>query len=329
MSIRPQTLLAFVAVVSMAAPARAIDFIGRTPESYECQAKASAVLGKLAAKVTKCRDRGLGATCINETTDEHRERLEQVLGKFFEKVSPIRCVTGVCGREDTAAECTATILDGPGHPDDGIGELGFKCLEKTSKLLVKFSRAASKCKREDAKAVANGEPSNLDPCLNLRALENVGGLVSVLEKHRDKGGSPNDCGVRGECTVNDDTFRCADSIMSIALEEAKLGAIGDSGDVEGRIEACREAANDILLDLAKGAGDCREEEAKALRGGGTFDLTGCLEQQIDRWAEKLAGILTKASEKGVGSDRCIPNSCGPEDNAGVCARTALEDIAGL
>ena len=53
-------------------------------------------------------------------------------------------------------------------------------------------------------------PSNLDPCLNLRALENVGEVVSVLEKQRDKGDTADDCGMRGECTENDDPFRCGD-----------------------------------------------------------------------------------------------------------------------
>ena len=59
------------------------------------------------------------------------------------------------------------------------------------------------------------------------------------------------------------------------------------------------------------AADCREEEAKAIRGGDVFDVEQCLENAIDRWAEKLAGILAKASDKGVSGDRCIPASCRP------------------
>ena len=143
------------------------------------------------------------------------------------------------------------------------------------------------------------------------------------------GGSPNDCGVRGECTVNDDTFRCADNIMSIALEEAKLGAIGDSGDVEGRIEAVREAANDILLDLCEGRRRLSRGGGQGAPGGRDVRPHG-LPRAADR---SLGGEARRHPHEGlragVGSDRCIPNSCGPEDNAGVCARTALEDIAGL
>jgi len=329
MSIRPGTLLALAAVLWMAAPARAIDLIGRSPEGYECQGKAAAVLGKLAARVFKCREQGFGATCTNDAIKEGRERLEGVIDHFSDKVSPTRCMTGICGREDTPAECAASTLDGPGDPVDGNGELGFKCLEKVSKLLVKFSRAATKCRRDDAKAVARGEPSNLDACINLRSLEIVGDVVSVLEKQRDKGDTANHCGLRDECTANDDPFRCGDLIMRIAVQEAKLGAVGDGSDIEGRTEQCRDGAGDILLQVAKGAADCREEEAKAVRGGNTFDLSGCLERQIDRWAEKLASVLAKASEKGVSGDRCIPNSCRPEDNPGTCARKALEDVSGL
>jgi len=329
MSIRPGTLLALAAVLWMASPARAIDLIGRSPEGYECESKAAAVLAKLAAKVTKCRERGLGAACIKDATDESRGRLEDVIDHFSDKVSPPRCMTGICGREDSPAECAASTLDGAGDPVDGNGELGFKCLEKVSKLLVKFSRSASKCRRDDAKAVAKGEPSNLDACINLRSLEIVGDVVAVLGKLRDKGGTADHCGLRDECTANDDPFRCGDLTMRIAVQEAKLGALGDGSDVEGRTEQCRSSAGDILLEVAKGAGDCRENQAKAVRGGGTFDLAACLERQIDRWAEKLASVLAKASEKGVSSDRCIPNSCKLEDSAGTCARNALEDVAGI
>jgi hypothetical protein len=105
--------------------------------------------------------------------------------------------------------------------------------------------------------------------------------------------------------------------------------VGDGSDLEGRTEQCRDSAGDILLEVAKGAADCREDEAKAIRGGGTFDIAACLERHIDRWAEKLASALAKASEKGVGGDRCIPSSCRPQDSPGTCARNALEDITGL
>jgi hypothetical protein len=329
MSIRPRTLLALTAVLGMASPVLAIDLVGRTPEGYECQSKAAAIVAKLAGKVAKCRERGLGSGCINEATDDFQERLANTFDKFFEKVNPTRCVTGVCGREDSGAECASSMLEGPGHPEDGNGELGFKCLEKTSKQLVKFSRATSKCRKDDAKAVASGHPSTLDSCITVSALENIGGLVSVLDKLRQKGGSPETCGLRGECTENDDSFRCADAIMAIAVEEAKLGAVADGSDVQGRTDACRASANDILIDVAKGAADCREEEAKAVSRGGTFDVVTCLNNVIDRWAEKVAALLAKNSEKGVAPDRCLPNNCAPGDSAGDCALKALEDIAGL
>jgi hypothetical protein len=329
MSIRPRTLIALGAVLWMASPARAIDLIGRSPEGYECQGKIAGALAKLAAKVRKCRDNGLGASCINEARNEGRDRLEGLIEKFSDRVTPPRCVTGVCGREDSPAECAASTLDGPGDPIDGNGELGFKCLEKVSKLLVKFSRAATKCRRDDAKAVANGQPSSLDACLNLRALEIMDDVTSVLAKQRDKGDTANHCGLRGECTQNDDPFRCSDLTMRLAVQEAKLGAVGDSSDVEGRTEQCRDSAGDVLLEVAKGAADCREDEAKAIRGGHTFDVAQCLENVIDRWADKMASVLAKASDKGVSGDRCIPSSCRVQDDPGTCARKALEDVAGL
>jgi hypothetical protein len=329
MSIRPRTLIALGAVLWMASPARAIDIIGRSPEGYECQGKVAGALAKLAAKVQKCRDRGLGASCTNEVMEDGRARVEDVIAKFSDKVSPPRCVTGICGREDSPAECAASTLDGAGDPVDGNGELGFKCLEKVSKLLVKFSRSGTKCRRDDAKAIVNGQPSTLDACLNLRSLEIVDDVVSVLSKQRDKGDSANHCGLRGECTENDDPFRCGDLIMRLAVQEAKLGAVGDGSDNEGRTEQCRDSAGDVLLEVAKGAADCREDEAKAIRGGHTFDTAQCLENIIDRWAEKLASVLAKASEKGVSGDRCIPGSCRLQDDPGTCARNALEDVAGL
>jgi hypothetical protein len=63
--------------------------------------------------------------------------------------------------------------------------------------------------------------------------------------------------------------------------------------------------------------------------GGTFDVVTCLNNVIDRWAEKVAALLAKNSEKGVAPDRCLPNNCVPGDSAGDCALKALEDIAGL
>ena len=213
---------------------------------------------------------------------------------------------------------------GPGDPDDGKGEQGFKCLEKTSKLLVKFARATSKCRKEDAKAVADGEPSNLDACINLRELENVGDLVSAMEKLVSKNGTVDQCVIRGECTENDDPFRCSNAVIQLAGEESKLGAVADGSDIEGRTEQCRDGAHDVLIEVAKGAGDCREDDAKAQRQGQTFDLAGCLADVVDRWAERLAGVLAKASDKGVGPDRCVPDSCTPADSPGSCARTALE-----
>jgi hypothetical protein len=329
MSMRPRTLLALAAVLWTASSAGAIDLIARSPDAYECQGKAAAVLGKLAGKVQRCRERGGGTPCINEANATFRERLADVLEKFSDKLTPTRCLPGTCGREDTPAECTDAALDGPGDPNDGKGEQGFKCLEKTSKLLVKFARAASKCRKEDAKAVANGEPSNLDACLNLRELENVGDLVSAMDKLVDKNGTVDQCVIRGECNENDDSFRCAGFVMALAGEEAKLGAISDGSDIEGRTAQCRDTAHDVLIEVAKGSGDCREDDAKAQRGGQTFDLIGCLTDVVDRWAEKLAGVLAKASEKGVGPDRCIPDSCKPADTPGSCARTALENVAGL
>jgi len=329
MSIRPRTLIALAAVLWMASPARAIDLIGRSPEGYECQGKVAGALAKLAAKVQKCRSNGLGASCTNDAMNDGRERLEGLIEKFSDRVSPPRCVTGICGREDSPTECAASTLDGAGDPVDGNGELGFKCLEKVSKLLVKFSRSAGKCRRDDAKAVVNGQPSSLDACLNLRSLEIVDDVTSVLAKQRDKGDTANHCGLRGECTVNDDPFRCADLTMRLAVQEAKLGAVGDSSDVEGRTEQCRDSAGDVLLEVAKGAADCREEEAKAMRGGHTFDTAQCLENVIDRWAEKMASVLAKASDKGVSLDRCIPASCRVQDAPGTCALNALEDVAGL
>jgi hypothetical protein len=329
MSIRRRTLIALGAVLWMVSSARAIDLIGRSPDAYECQGKVAGALAKMAAKVRKCKEGGLGSSCINEATSNGRARLEDVISKFSDKVSPTRCIPGLCGREDSPAECADSTLDGPGDPDDGNGELGFKCLEKVSKLLVKFSRAASKCRRDDAKAVVSGHPSNLDACLNLRSLEIVRDVVSVLEKQRDKGDTADHCGMRGECTENDDPFRCGDLIMGLAVQEAKLGAVGDGSDSEGRTEQCRDSAGDVLLEVAKSAADCREDEAKAIRGGDVFDVVQCLENAIGRWDEKLASILAKASEKGVGSDRCIPASCRPEHDAGTCARRALEAVAGL
>jgi len=329
MSIRPRTLLALAAVLWTASSARAVELFARSPEAYECQGKVAAVLGKLAAKVDRCRSRGEGPACIQDALGTFRTRLEDVLERFSDKLAPTRCLPGICGREDSPVECADSALDGPGDPNDGKGEQGFKCLEKTSKLLVKFARATSKCRREDAKAVANGEPSNLDACINLRELENVGDLITAMEKLIDKNGTVDQCVIRGECTVNDDPFRCAGFVIQLAGEEAKLGAVSDGSDVEGRTEQCRDGAHDVLLEVAKGAGDCREEDAKAARQGDTFDLVGCLEHQVDRWAERLAGVLAKASEKGVGADRCIPASCTPADSPGTCARTALEDIAGI
>jgi len=329
MSMRPRTLLALAAVLWTASSAGAVELIARSPEAYECQGKVATVLGKLAAKVDKCRSRGEGPACVQEALGTFRERLQDVLEKFSDKLSPTRCLPGLCGREDSPIECAAAALDGPGDPNDGKGEQGFKCLEKTSKLLVKFARGASKCRKEEAKAVANGEPSNLDACINLRELENVGDLVTVLQKLIDKNGTVDECVLRGECTVNDDPFRCAGLVMQLAGEEAKLGAVADGSDIEGRTEQCRDGAHDVLLEVAKGAADCREDEAKAVRQGQPFDLAGCLDRLIDRWAERLAGILAKASEKGVGADRCIPNSCTPADGPGDCAREALEDIAGI
>ena len=151
MSIRWRTLIALGAVLWMASSARAIDLIARSPEAYECQGKVAGVLAKMSAKVRKCQQRGLGASCIDEAAGDGAARLEDVIGKFSDKVAPVRCMPGICGREDSPAECAASTLDGPGDPDDGNGELGFKCLEKVSKLLVKFSRSAGKCRREDAK----------------------------------------------------------------------------------------------------------------------------------------------------------------------------------
>jgi len=328
MSIRPRALIALGATIWMASPVLAIDLIGRTPKGYECQSKAAGVLAKLAAKVGKCRKKG-DAACTRDAMQDGRSRLEDVIDRYSDKVSPPRCMTGICGREDSPAECAGSTLDGPGDPVDGNGELGFKCLEKTSKVLIKFARATSKCRRDDAKSAARGEPSTLDSCINLRALEIVDEIVSVLEKQRDKGDTANHCGLRGECTVNDDPFRCGNLIMNLAVQEARLGAADDGSDVEGRAEQCRDAAGDILLEVAKGAVDCREDEAKALRGGGTFDIVACLERKIERWADKLAGTLAKASEKGVSSDRCVPNSCRVQDSPGICARNALEDVAGL
>lgn len=329
MSTRPKTLIALAAVLWMASPAPAIDLIGRSPDGYECQGKVAGVLAKLAAKVQKCRANGLGASCTNGARNDGRARLEGIIGKFSDRVSPPRCVTGICGREDSPAECAASTLTGAGDPIDGNGEIGFKCLEKVSKLLVKFSRAATKCKRDDAKAVVNGQPSNLDACLNLRSLEIVGDVVSVLNKQQDKGDTADHCGLRGECTVNDDPFRCGDLIMRLAVQEAKLGTVGDGSDLEGRTEQCRDGAGDVLLEVAKYAADCREDEAKAIRGGHTFDITQCLENAIGRWDEKLASILAKASDKGVSGDRCIPGSCRVQDDPGTCARRALEDVSGL
>lgn len=329
MSTRPRTLLAFAAVLWTASSAGAVELIARSPEAYECQGKAAAVLGKLAGKVDRCRARGEGASCIQDALATFRTRLEDVLEKFSDKISPTRCLPGLCGREDSPVECADAALDGPGDPNDGKGERGFKCLEKTSKLLVKFARATSKCRKEDAKAVANGEPSNLDACINLRELENVGDLVTAMEKLVDKNGTVDQCVIRNECTENDDPFRCAGFVIQLAGEEAKLGAVSDGSDIEGRTEQCRDGAHDVLIEVAKGTADCREEDAKAARQGQTFDLAGCLERQIDRWAERLAGVLAKASEKGVGPDRCIPDSCTPTDSPGTCARNALEDVAGI
>jgi hypothetical protein len=329
MSMRPRTLLALAALLWTASPARAVELIARSPDAYECQGKIAAVLGKLAAKVERCRSRGEGPACTQEAVANFRSRLEDVLDKFSDKIAPTRCLPGICGREDTLTECASSALDGPGDPIDGKGEQGFKCLEKTSKLLVKFARATSKCRKDDAKAVANGEPSNLDACINLRELDNISDLVGAMEKLVNKNGTVDQCVIRGECTVNDDPFRCANAVMQIAGEEAKLGAVADGSDIEGRTEQCRDGAHDILLEVAKGAGDCREEDAKAQRQGQTFDLIGCLDRQIDRWADRLAGILAKASEKGVGPDRCIPDSCTVADSPGSCARKALENIAGL
>ena len=329
MSMRPRTLLALAAVLWTASSARAVELIARSPEAYECQSKVAAVLGKLAGKVDRCRSRGGGTPCIQEAVDTFRTRLEDVLEKFSDKLSPTRCLPGLCGREDSPAECTEAALDGPGDPNDGKGEQGFKCLEKTSKLLVKFARATSKCRKEDAKAVANGEPSNLDACINLRELENVGDLVSAMEKLVGKNGTVDQCVLRGECTENDDPFRCSGFVIALAGEESKLGAVSDGSDIEGRTEQCRDGAHDVLIEVAKGAGDCREDDAKAQRQGQTFDLTGCLTRVVDRWAERLAGVLAKASDKGVGPDRCIPDSCTPGDSPGSCARTALENVAGI
>lgn len=329
MSTRPRTLLALAAVLWTASSAGAVELIARSPEAYECQGKVATVLSKLAAKVEKCRSRGEGPACVQEALATFRERLEEVLDKFSDKVSPTRCLPGLCGREDSPVECADAALDGPGDPNDGKGEQGFKCLEKTSKLLVKFARGASKCRKEDAKAVANGDPSSLDACINLRELENVSDLVTAMQKLIDKNGTVDQCVIRNECTENDDPFRCAGLVMQIAGEEAKLGAVADGSDIEGRTEQCRDGAHDLLLEVAKGAADCREQDAKAARQGQTFDLAGCLDRQIDRWAERLAGVLAKASEKGVGPDRCIPNSCTPADSPGTCARNALENVAGI
>ena len=326
---RPRTLLALTAVLWTASSAGAVELIARSSEAYECQSKVAAVLGKLAGKVDRCRSRGGGAPCIQEAVDTFRTRLEDVLEKFSDKVSPTRCLPGICGREDSPIECTDAALDGPGDPNDGKGEQGFKCLEKTSKLLVKFARATSKCRKEDAKAVANGEPSNLDACINLRELENVGDLVSVMDKLVGKNGTVDQCVLRGECTENDDPFRCSGFVIALAGEEAKLGAVADGSDIEGRTAQCRDGAHDVLIEVAKGAADCREDDAKAQRQGQPFDLTGCLTEVVDRWAEKLAGVLAKASDKGVGPDRCVPDSCTPADSPGSCARTALENVAGI
>lgn len=319
-----------VAILALATPVPAVDqFTPRGPDAYECQGKVAATLAKIAGRAAKCaQKKGEAAGCLGEVLPEGRRQLLKVMEKAFERVTFNRCLTGVCGREDTPTECAATTLRGVGDPIDGLGQLGFQCIEKASKLLGRFAKSAQKCRREATKAEQRGQTFDMDGCVAARVEENVDKLAAVLTKLRDKGATLDRCLLRRECTPNDDVRRCAARILEVAGIESTMGAIGSGGGSEERAAQCRDDAADVLRDVMKAGGKCRAEDEKAARKGEPSELAVCLGEIVEKYHQKLAGHLAKAFNKGVTPNRCL-DLCLLEDTPSACASRALRAAAGL
>lgn len=325
---RPRAFAALLAIlVTIATAGRALA-LGRSPAAFECQGKIATALAKVTSKEAKCLSNE-DDECLQDVVADATDRLQAILEKAAERLSLDRCMPGVCGAEDTIEECAASILTDLADPETGRKTDDFRCMGKSTRLLVRLAQNVGKCRRDATKAQAKGRPFNFDSCVDLLVARNLSAIREVLGNLVANGSTVDKCVVQNLCTAGDDIFACSEKVLTRAADQAQEGGAGDSKGTMERAADCRENVADILLDVTEAAAGCREEEAKKSARDETFDLDACLQRPVERFGARIANMLAKVLDKGVTPDLCIPGVCTAAESPFDCATDAVAGAAGL